>query len=535
MSRARIAGILATVLVAVGSLTGPLAAPAVAGYSYLCMGYSACAKAGMPASGYAKVNDQMFWMMYAGHNCTNYAAYRMVNSGLPNKRPWSGSGNAENWGLAMKEITDQTPTVGSIAWYKQYVWPAGSAGHVAYVEKVISPTEIIVSQDSWGGDFSWARITKSGSGWPSGFVHFNDLKLSNTAAPTISGLAKVGGVLTASAGTWSPDDVKLGYQWRANGANIAGATGSTFTLTPAQLDKVITVRVTATKLGYPSASAVSAGTAAVLPGELSNESAPAVSGTPVVDSTVVANPGTWYPKPDEIRYRWKADGVFIDGATSPTLQVPAELVDKTLTVRVVALRAGFDRVRVDSATTEPVSPGTFTATAQPTLTGTARPGETLTLAPGAVTPAGTATITWRRGPATVADATTSSYQLTTDDLGSVVRAWVTYERPGYTPLRLATAATARVKSASTMTVQAMSPAKGRARIVTRITADGVASPTGTVTIRSGGKVLAQLPVVDGVARTTLKGLGSGKRTFRLRYAGSPTTTYAVGSTVVAVR
>jgi hypothetical protein len=46
---------------------------------------------------------------------------------------------------------------------------------VAYVEKVVSPTEIIVSQDSWGGDFSWARITKDGKGWPNGFVHFRHL------------------------------------------------------------------------------------------------------------------------------------------------------------------------------------------------------------------------------------------------------------------------------------------------------------------------------------------------------------------------
>ena len=102
---------------------------------------------------------------------------------MPNTRPWDGGGNATYWGSYMTNITDDTPTVGSVAWWRAGVYPAGSAGHVAYVEKVISPTEIIVSQDSWGGDFSWARITKSGSGWPSGFVHFNDVKLTNTARP----------------------------------------------------------------------------------------------------------------------------------------------------------------------------------------------------------------------------------------------------------------------------------------------------------------------------------------------------------------
>ena len=489
----------------------------------------------MPSSGYAKVNDEMFWSMYAGHNCTNYVAYRMVQGGMPNTRPWSGSGNAENWGAAMSSMTDQTPTVGSVAWYRQNVYPAGSAGHVAFVEQVISPTEIIVSQDFWNGDFSWARITKSGNGWPSGFVHFNDLKLTNSAAPAITGLAKVGGVLTVEAGTWSPSDVSVSYQWQADGEDIAGATGATLTLAPAQLGHVITVRVSAAKTGYAGASAVSLGTAAVLPGELTNQTAPVVGSTPVVDSTLVADPGTWYPEPDEIRYRWKADGVLISGATTPTLQVGPDLVDKALTVRVVALRTGFDRVRVDSASTDPVAPGTFNATVRPALTGLPRLGETLTVAPGVVAPAGTATITWQRGSETIPEATGTMYQPTADDLGKGLRALITYDRPGYTPLRLVSAATEVVKSVPTVTVRGLSRRKGRARIVTSITAEGVPSVSGTVRIRTGGKVVAEIPVVDGIARTTITDLKSGNRTFQLRYLGNRTTTYGTGTSDLTIR
>ena len=100
--------------------------PASASVTTLCKGYTACAKAGMGNGGYSSSSRTMWWRMYSGHNCTNYAAYRMVHSGLPNTRPWTGSGNATNWGAAMSRITNSTPAVGSVAWWRAGVRPAGS-------------------------------------------------------------------------------------------------------------------------------------------------------------------------------------------------------------------------------------------------------------------------------------------------------------------------------------------------------------------------------------------------------------------------
>ena len=78
----------------------PLLGPAQAITSgYLCTGYTACKNAGYPNAGYAANNHRMYWRMYSGHNCTNYVAYRMVKAGMPNVRPWSGGGNATNWGV----------------------------------------------------------------------------------------------------------------------------------------------------------------------------------------------------------------------------------------------------------------------------------------------------------------------------------------------------------------------------------------------------------------------------------------------------
>ena len=224
------------------------ASSASATVSTLCKGYAACVKAGMSDAGYGAASKSMYWRMYAGHNCTNYVAYRMVSSGLPNTRPWSGGGNATNWGTEMKQITDSTPKVGSVAWWKAGVKPAGSVGHVAYVEQVISADEIIVSQDSWGGDFSWARVTRASSGWPSGFIHFNDADLRNTSVPTVTGDAKLGSVLTASPGSWSQSSTTFSYQWLQNGVAIPDATAPTRKLYKRQLGKQVTVQVTASRL-----------------------------------------------------------------------------------------------------------------------------------------------------------------------------------------------------------------------------------------------------------------------------------------------
>src|SRR3954451_997604 len=243
---------VAALVLSGGALPVLSAAPAAATVTRLCYGYSTCARAGYSTAGYDRNNGTMYWRMYAGHNCTNYAAYRMVLSGLPNVRPWSGSGNAMYWGTSMSSITDHTPTVGAVAWWKAHVSPAGSVGHVAYVEKVISENEIIVSQDSWGAHFSWARITKTSSGWPSGFVHFNDVPLANTTRPAVTGKTRVGSVLTATPGTWAADDVTTSYRWKSGGKRIHGANGPTLTLTQDQLGRRVKAVVIASAVGYPT-------------------------------------------------------------------------------------------------------------------------------------------------------------------------------------------------------------------------------------------------------------------------------------------
>lgn len=168
LSRSIVTGFL-VVLALVGVGLGPAAATSTT----LCTGYDTCNLAGMPHAGYKEASGNRYWGMFAGHNCTNYVAYRMVQNGMANSRPWSGTGDAYNWGAANAGKTNGTPAVGAVAWWDAAAEP--SSGHVAYVERVISADEIVISEDAWGGNFHWRRITRSGGGWPTGFIHLKDV------------------------------------------------------------------------------------------------------------------------------------------------------------------------------------------------------------------------------------------------------------------------------------------------------------------------------------------------------------------------
>jgi surface antigen len=497
------------------------AATVFARSSYLCYGYQNCRDAGMGNGSYAQNNDTMYWRMYAGHNCTNYAAYRMVRSGLPNERPWSGSGNATYWGGSMPRVTDGTPRIGAVAWWKANTGPAGSAGHVAYVERVVSADQIVVSQDSWGGDFSWAVITRSSGNWPSGFVHFNDVPLLNKGVPVVSGLAKVGSVLTSTSGTWKPADADVAYQWFADGEPLEGATTASLKLTRARIGQQITVRTTASSLGYPARSVFSAATEAVQPGALKNVAAPTISGQPQVEHTLTLDGGTWTPEAD-LAYRWYADGEPVRGATGAVLELTPDLVDRVLTATVTATRQGYEPVTATTAGTAPVAPGALTVVDQPSLAGTARIGETLSVEQGTFRPSdAAASVQWLRDGEPVLNATGPTYVVTELDLGARISALVSLSRAGYEPTDLQTARSAVVQSTPRLGFE-RERLRHRVRLAITVTSDHVAEVTGTVVVRVEGGFRQEVTLRRGTAHVSVTDLPKGKHTLRMSYRGSST-------------
>lgn len=79
-----------------------------------------------------------------------------------------------------------------------------------------------------------------------------------TAVPAVTGTPQLGETLAATTGTWSAEGLTFAYQWRRDGAAIAGATAATYELVTADAGRQVAVAVTASRAGYADGSSSSA-------------------------------------------------------------------------------------------------------------------------------------------------------------------------------------------------------------------------------------------------------------------------------------
>ncbi len=111
------------------------------------------------------------------------------------------------------------------------------------------------------------QLTNSPTATVTGPAEAPPTNTSATGAPTISGTPQVEQTLTADTSSITDEDgltnVSYRYQWIAGGSDIAGATGSTYTLTASEQGQTIQVRVTFTDDADNEETLTSAATAEV--------------------------------------------------------------------------------------------------------------------------------------------------------------------------------------------------------------------------------------------------------------------------------
>ena len=177
-----------------------------------------------------------------------------------------------------------------------------------------------------------------------------------TPGVAIIGTATQGQTLTLSLENFGGLGA-ISYQWMAGGTHIDGATSSTYTLTQAEVGKVITVQASYTD-GYGSPeSTISAATTVVANVNDLPTGAVTITGTLAQGQTLTA--ANTLADPDglgAISYQWRSGGIAIDGATSNTLLLEEAQVGKSMTVTASYI-GGFSAIEaVTSAASAAVLP-----------------------------------------------------------------------------------------------------------------------------------------------------------------------------------
>jgi hypothetical protein len=267
---------------------------------------------------------------------------------------------------------------------------------------------------------------------------------ANTVLPTITGTTKVGSVLTSTNGTWTGVPTPtFTRQWErcdlagANCTNIAGATGTTYTLVQDDHATTIRVKVTGTNTAG-SSSAESAQTTEIqyLP---INTGAPTITGTASTGQTLTAGNGTWdaFPSSLTFTYQWQrcsSPGTCsnITGATASTYLLASGDVGMTIRLQVKAANTVGTSAAANSSETSTVTAAPAN-TALPTITGLTQVGSTLTEHDGTWTGSPTPTLTYQweqcnnsgASCSNIVGETNTTYVVAAGDAGKTIRVKVT--------------------------------------------------------------------------------------------------------------
>ena len=187
------------------------------------------------------------------------------------------------------------------------------------------------------------QLTNSPSATVTGPAEAPPTNTSAAGAPTISGTPQVEQTLTADTSSITDEDgltnVSYSYQWIAGGSDIAGATGSTYTLTSSEQGQTVQVRVTFTDDADNEETLTSAATVAVTAAPNREATGqPTIGGTPQVEETLTADTANIADQDGltsvSYSYQWIAGGSDIGGATGSTYTLTSSEQGQTIQVRV---------------------------------------------------------------------------------------------------------------------------------------------------------------------------------------------------------
>ena len=166
---------------------------------------------------------------------------------------------------------------------------------------------------------------------------------AGTIAPpavAIAGSAVMGGTVLVTATV--PTGIKATYQWLRNGAPIASATRTSYTLKADDVNQNLSVRATLTKTGY-SPTTVTASAVFVGFGTLTKTPVPTLAGILLVGKTLTGTTGSW-DSGTKLSYQWLRNNQPIANATTKTYKLTTLDIGSAIAFRVTATKPGYNSV-----------------------------------------------------------------------------------------------------------------------------------------------------------------------------------------------
>lgn len=141
---------------------------------------------------------------------------------------------------------------------------------------------------------------------------------------------------TTYYGGWVPTPTTMTYTWLADGKRIKKATSASYTLTPREVGKSISVQVVGSRASYVTTAKVSNPTETVSAGQtFATASTPTLTGHPWVGQVLGSEVAPW-SAPGQIvlyYYQWLRNGKAIKGATDFTYQLTSKDLGKIISAR----------------------------------------------------------------------------------------------------------------------------------------------------------------------------------------------------------
>lgn len=255
-----------------------------------------------------------------------------------------------------------------------------------------------------------------------------------TGTVEISGDLIQGALLTAASSLSDPNGISspLQYQWRRNGVAIDSANQSTYQLQEADVGSQIQVEVYYTDDDGYAESALSSATS-----NIANVNDPAtgtatISGNRSEDETLTAVYNITDPDgmPGGVNIQWYRDGAAINDATASTYRLGDADVGSAISYQISFTDLQGSEELINSSATAPIANVNDAPTGDVYISGSANEDSTLTAVlniSDADGLSGTYFYQWYRDGAAISGATSDSYMLDDDDVGSAIHFSVTYQ------------------------------------------------------------------------------------------------------------